>query len=1149
MNKAIRILILENQPADAELMLRELRRAGYEPGWKQVTTEPDFLAQLDQGWEIILADCQMPQLTGLRALELLKTRGLDIPLILISGTAGEDLAVQGMKAGANNYLLKDQLARLGQIVKRELHDAAARRERQLEQTALKLSEFSVQHSSLPTYWIAPDGRILRVNQAACNQLGYTEAELLTLSVADVDADFPAEQWPAHWQELRARQRMIFETRQRHKEGRILPVEVELSWFEFEGREYSFVFCRDLTARKQAEAALEQERNLLRTLIDHIPDMIYVRDKANRFLTANRSFARRMGVATVADLIGKTDADFYPAELAAQYAATDQNIFAGNELLKFDRVIPFPNGETLQILTTKLPLKNAQGDVIGLVGISHDLTERKQMEQALRESEAFYHSLVDQMPAGFFRKGPDGRYLFVSRGYCQLKGMKAEEILGKTPSETAAEKMVKHEATEQAVKYATQGENHHRQIMETGQPIDIIEEYATANGGKQFLRAIKIPVINADGKIIGTQGILFDISEHKQAELALANERAILHSLVDNLPLAVYMKDNAGRKTLANPGDLRNFGVTSEAEVLGKTDFDFFPPEQAAVFHADDQQVLNGQPVFNREEKLTRPDGTVLWLLTSKVPLRAAAGQVTGLVGFNLDITERKRLAEAHDRLATAVEQTDESIVITDTCGTILYVNPAFEKNTGYTRAEVLGQNPRMLKSGKHDSEFYHRMWEVLERGEVWTGHFINKRKNGTLYEEEATLSPIRDAAGQIINYVAVKRDVTREVQLEAQLRQSQKMEAIGQLAGGVAHDFNNILAIIQMQASLLKDSGDLSAEQLEMADEIGATVERAAALTRQLLLFSRRETLQMRELDLSAAIANLTKMLRRVLGETVMMQVNLSAQPMFVHADEGMIEQVLLNLAVNARDAMPKGGRLVISTAGVEFDELSATQCASARPGAFVCLSVGDTGCGIPPKILPRIFEPFFTTKDVGKGTGLGLATVFGIVQRHEGWINVYSEVGLGTTFKIYLPRLVGLTARSIAEKMLARPPTGQETILLVEDEPALRDSVQKILARLGYRILEAPTGFAALEVWKQNRAEIRLLLTDLVMPEGMSGKELAQRLLRENPKLKVIYMSGYSAEVAGQDFPLMEGVNFLAKPFQIHKLAQTIRNRLDQPI
>jgi len=252
-------------------------------------------------------------------------------------------------------------------------------------------------------------------------------------------------------------------------------------------------------------------------------------------------------------------------------------------------------------------------------------------------------------------------------------------------------------------------------------------------------------------------------------------------------------------------------------------------------------------------------------------------------------------------------------------------------------------------------------------------------------------------------------------------------------------------------------------------------------------------------------------------------------------------------LTVNARDAMPDGGQLVVETSGVEFDEFAAAQSAQARPGSFVCLSVSDSGCGIPREILPKIFEPFFTTKDVGRGTGLGLATVFGIVQQHQGWINVYSEVGRGTTFRVYLPRLArNAAAAAAAQPALSPKPGGRETILLVEDDPALRLAVRDSLARLGYRILEAPTGVKALEVWNQNRGEIRLLLTDLVMPDGMTGKNLAQRLLQENPALKVIYMSGYSAEVVGKDFPLQEGYNFLTKPFQSHKLAITIRDRLD---
>ncbi len=416
--------------------------------------------------------------------------------------------------------------------------------------------------------------------------------------------------------------------------------------------------------------------------------------------------------------------------------------------------------------------------------------------------------------------------------------------------------------------------------------------------------------------------------------------------------------------------------------------------------------------------------------------------------------------------------------------------------------------------------------------------------NGAILDRYS--APVRDKAGKYYGRIWTFRDITERRQLEAQFRQSQKMEGIGQLAGGVAHDFNNILAIIQLQSELLKSRGGLSPEQMAFADQIGATVQRAAALTRQLLLFSRREVFQPRDLDLSESITSTAKMLNRILGENVQMQLKLAAQPMFINADAGMMDQVLLNLTVNARDAMPNGGHLIIQTAGIEFDEFVVSQMPLARPGSFVCLSVSDSGCGIPPEILPKIFEPFFTTKDIGKGTGLGLATVFGIVQQHQGWINVYSEVNHGTTFRIYLPRLAKNAISKISQPALAVVPGGHETILLVEDDPSLRLSVRTALTQLGYRILEAPTGVKALEVWNQNQDHIGLLLTDLVMPDGMNGKDLAQRLRQENPKLRVIYMSGYSAEVAGKDFPLEEGINFLTKPFQITKLADAIRAKLD---
>jgi two-component system, cell cycle sensor histidine kinase and response regulator CckA len=416
--------------------------------------------------------------------------------------------------------------------------------------------------------------------------------------------------------------------------------------------------------------------------------------------------------------------------------------------------------------------------------------------------------------------------------------------------------------------------------------------------------------------------------------------------------------------------------------------------------------------------------------------------------------------------------------------------------------------------------------------------------DGTALERYS--SPVRDKAGNHYGRIWTFRDITERKRLEEQFRQSQKMDAIGQLAGGVAHDFNNILGVIQMQSDLLKAGGNLSPAQLDFAGEIGAATQRAAALTRQLLLFSRKEILQPRDLDLNQSISNMTKMLWRILGEDIKMQFKFAMQPLFIHADPGMLDQVLMNLAVNSRDAMPKGGRLVIETSIAEFDESVRGQSAQARPGSFVCLSVSDTGCGIPAENLPRIFEPFFTTKDVGKGTGLGLATVFGIVQQHQGWVHVYSEAGHGTTFRIYLPRLAGMSRQEPEPPTLTSMRGGNETILLVEDDAFLRASMCKALSQLGYRVLEAINGVEALEVWKQHREEIHLLLTDLVMPGGMTGKDLAEQLLREHPKLKVIYVSGYSAEVAGKDFPLEEGVNFLAKPVQAFKLAQTVRQNLD---
>jgi signal transduction histidine kinase len=442
------------------------------------------------------------------------------------------------------------------------------------------------------------------------------------------------------------------------------------------------------------------------------------------------------------------------------------------------------------------------------------------------------------------------------------------------------------------------------------------------------------------------------------------------------------------------------------------------------------------------------------------------------------------------------------------------------------------------------------MWDTLVKGEVWHGHFMNKRKDGTIYEEDASITPIRDAAGQIVNYVAVKRDVTHEVQLEDQLRQAQKMEAVGQLAGGVAHDFNNMLVVIRVNAELLlMDEEKLGAGAREGLKHVIGAAERAANLTRQLLIFSRKQAMQSQPLALNDLIENLTRMLKRVVREDIRLECRYAAELPFIQADPGMLEQVVLNLVVNARDAMPKGGHLLIATEGARVDEGYARANREARAGEFVCLVVSDTGTGIAPEHLQRIFEPFFTTKDVGKGTGLGLATVYGIVQQHQGWIEVSSRLGEGTTVKIFLPAIAAPAEKAAAAQAGAELRGGTEAILLVEDDEPVRLTTRRMLERYGYRIWEAGNAREAREVWRSHREEVALLLTDIVMPEGITGRDLAAELRKDRPGLKVVFMSGYSAQVVGKgtDFSRRARSHFLQKSCSPGTLLQTVRQCLDE--
>ncbi|MGA2403844.1 MAG: PAS domain S-box protein [Syntrophobacteraceae bacterium] len=507
-----------------------------------------------------------------------------------------------------------------------------------------------------------------------------------------------------------------------------------------------------------------------------------------------------------------------------------------------------------------------------------------------------------------------------------------------------------------------------------------------------------------------------------------------------------------------------------------------------------------------------------------------------------DITARKRAEAERKRLMAAIEQAGEIIVITDTQGIIQFVNPAFERTTGYSREEAVGQNMGILKSGEQDELFYRDLWDTISGGRTWAGRIVNKRKDGTLYTEESTISPVRDASGLIVNYVVVKRDITEQLRLAAQFQQAQKMEAVGLLAGGVAHDFNNILSVILGYTELALNKVDPAQPLHAHLEEIFKAAMRSTDIIRQLLAFARKQTIDAKVLDLNATVENILKMLRRLIGEDIHLVWLPETGLWQVKMDPSQVEQILANLCVNARDAITDVGRVTIETGNAVFDETYCAHSDGFVAGEYVLLAVTDDGCGMDKEILDQIFEPFFTSKGVGQGTGLGLSTVYGIVKQNNGFINVYSEPGQGTTFRVYLPRYAGQTVDTQRERVDEIPLSGGETVLLVEDDPALLTMAKMMLEELGYQVLAAGAPGEAISLAEEHASEIQLLITDVVMPE-MNGRDLAERLQSFCPSIKVLFMSGYTANAITHRGVLDEGVNIIQKPLSMKVLAVKVRD------
>jgi two-component system cell cycle sensor histidine kinase/response regulator CckA len=511
--------------------------------------------------------------------------------------------------------------------------------------------------------------------------------------------------------------------------------------------------------------------------------------------------------------------------------------------------------------------------------------------------------------------------------------------------------------------------------------------------------------------------------------------------------------------------------------------------------------------------------------------------------------QQRQLAEDSLRkLSCAVEQSADTIMITNSESIIEYVNPAFESLTGYSSAEAIGQTPSILTSGQNAPALYRELWETISVGNVYHNILVNRKKNGELYYVDESISAIRDAAGNITHFVSNGRDLTKRLHLEAQLLQAQKMDAVGRLAGGVAHDFNNLLTIITSYSELAMDSVVPGSSTQSQLQEILAAARRAAELTRQLLAYSRNQPQALRVAELNPVVNVISKTLHRLIGEDIDLRFLPGEGLGRVRLDPMQIEQILMNLAANARDAMPEGGRCTIATSDVRLDEDYVCHKNAVIPvGRYAVLTVSDTGSGISPDHLPHIFEPFYTTKPSGQGTGLGLATVYGIVKQNHGFVWAYSEAGMGTIFKIYFPCVQDrMPTTEVSESIAEALSSGTETVLLVEDEDALRRATAEFLGLRGYTVLEAKDGQDALSVSAMYGKMIDLAVTDVVMPR-ISGGQLAKELNTIRPDTRVLFVSGYAGQTILDHKVVDVENNFLQKPFTLRQLAAKMRTVLDR--
>ena len=1029
MNRQLRVLLVEDNPADADLVLRELRRAGYDPAWHRVDGEAEYLEQLQPGLDIILSDYQVPGFGGPRALELRNEHGLAmIPFIIISGTIGEDLAVEAMKLGAADYLLKDRLARLG----------------------------------------------LAVRQAV-------------------------------------------------EKGRMLE------------------------ERLQDQEELRRTHEEMHRLLEHSPAVIYsLRIEDDRGIPQNLSenVSRLLGfTAAEACSLDWWEAHLHPDDKEAIIGGLAEAIAKGG--LTTEYRLQHRNGDYVWLQDHRRVIYNSDGAPVEIAGAWTDISERKHVEQALRASEKAQlqaaetqTAILNAVSAHIALIDAEGVIIAVNEGWRRFA--LCNRLIGQDFCVGRNYIQVCEEAVGEHSQGALEVARGLREVL-GGARLNFILEYPCHSPTqKRWFRLMATPL--RDDRKAGAVVMHIDITERKEAEETVRESGQRFRQLAENIQEVFWITGvPKGQMLYISPAYEAIWGRTCDSLYA-------YPETWLAAVHPDDRDRVReaadsrqAQGGYHEEYRIVRPGGEIRWIRDRAFPVRNAEGEVYRVVGVAEDISERKRTDDRLREQASLLDKARDAILVRDFEHRVTFWNKGAERLYGWTAEEVMGR-PVFQLLYADVTQFDRATNAVLNFGE-WTGELRQINKAGSPILIEARWTLVRNGSGQPHSILAINTDITEKKRLEQQFLRAQRLESIGTLAGGIAHDLNNVLSPIMMSIDLLRlTCSDQRTESI--LGTIETSARRGADMVQQILSFARGAEGQRVLIDPKEIIREMQHLVRDTFPKNIQFHASFSADlPVFI-GDHTQVHQVLLNLCVNARDAMPSGGTLTISAGTLAIDENYAAMDLDAKPGAYVEIKVADTGTGIPQELVDKIFDPFFTTKDLGKGTGLGLSTVLAIVKSHGGFLGVQSEPGLGTTFTVCFPAKTSPGGLTAAAEEQMHPRGRGELILIVDDEAAVRAITQQTLEAFGYRVLLAGDGAEALSIYAEHQEDVAAVLTDMMMPI-MDGPATIQVLKRMNPAVKIIAASGLNADGSAAKAAGMGVKHFLPKPYTAQTILRTLNNVL----